>query len=117
MRRLFLFALLIVASGCDGALVSDDGVSVQIASDGLVIANERAEPIYIATFGEWALIFVDPMPQTAENPGLEIAAGAQAEVPFEDDGLVRRDDDRYAVSWITVENGEIGASGFLDVRR
>lgn len=125
MLRLACLSLLTLAiSGCDGpvgAIDTENGVTAEITSGGLAVTNERDEPIHVAAYGEWAMIYVDPAPQTTDNPGLFVGVGDRVVLPFSDDGLIRRSDSRFRVSWVTLKGPEderyLGARGELELQR
>ena len=123
MLRLALLSVFLL-TGCDAALfsgpsaeVTADGVRVEIGDRALEVTNQRAEPIYAVAYGEWAMIYVDPLPQSPEHPGLRIEPGATGQFPYDADGSLLREDSRYSVQWITLQDGEIGESGGLFVER
>lgn len=124
MLRLAPFALALLVAGCDGpvgAIDTERGVTAEIVASGLAVTNERDEPIHVAAYGSWAMVYVDPAPQTTESPGRFVGVGERVVLPFETDGLIRRSDSRYLVSWVTLKGPEderyLGARGELELER
>lgn len=117
-----LFCLAVL--GCDGpvgGIDSENGVRAQIVADGIDVTNEKGEPIHVVVYGENALVFTNPPPQTMANPGRYINPAETVRFGFSASGLVRASDGRYEVSYLTIkgdgQNQHIGERGTLELRR
>lgn len=127
MRRLFcLVVSFLFAAGCDGAgpigaVDLENGVRAEVTSQGIVVENQKAEPIHVVAYGERALAEVNPRPQTLDAPGRYVGIGLTTRFGFDDTGVVRRSDGRYVVNWITVKgegaDRHIGERGTLELAR
>lgn len=102
-----------------GLVDSEDGVRAEVTSSGIVVENQKSEPIWAVAYGEETLVLANPAPQTADDPGQRIGEGDRFTFAFDEAGPVRSRDAYYRVSWITIKGDDrrIGPRGTLELER